>query len=254
MIKKTSLLLISFLAAASVFAWSKKIENTGNLGRTYISAGAGAQFTTVKAGGEKKTATGVDGGILFNVPVFKPNVNVLRDVSWFGMDAQLYFDANYSGDIKLSTFDFKQTDYSAGLTLLPYLNFETGFEYFKAIKPFGIASVGFTFHTVDGDETNEYFKDQTYVQYAVGGGVEFVITDKLSFSPKWVWHGNQADYLPCYQTVGCELTYWATNQIAVSAFWNHNLEADSSLVGVDNSEFTTRGDVIGLTVKVGFPR
>ena len=254
MIKKTSLLLISFMAAASVFAWSKKVENTGNLGRTYIGLGAGAQFTTVKAAGEKKTVTGVDGGIVFNVPVFKPNVNVLRDVSWFGMDAQVYFDANYSGDISKDTVSFKQTDYSAGITLLPYLNLETGFEFFKAIKPFGIASVGFTFHTVDvSGVEDQYFKDQTYVQYAVGGGVEFVITDKVSFAPKWVWHGNQADYLPCYQSVGCELTYWATNQFAVSAFWNHNFDADSNLVG-SGAELTTRGDIIGLSIKVGFPR
>lgn len=55
--KKTTIITLSILlAGASAFAWSKKSENLGNLGRTYISISGAVNVAKYKSAGATGTA------------------------------------------------------------------------------------------------------------------------------------------------------------------------------------------------------
>ena len=250
--KKISISILAFaLAATSAFAWSKKSENLGNLGRMYISVGGGINTSKMKAPatGETSSPTGAVGSFAINAPVFKPCVNAFKDIKWAGVDASVFFNYSYSGDYSLggTSFDFSQ--YGVGAALTPYLNFETSLPVLKAIKPFGIAYAGYSW--LDASYGGNNMSDNFFV-YGVGGGVEFVILDNLSLTPQWIWHGNAESGMPCYQSVGAELSYWFTDQFCFSVFWDHNLGYDYS--GASFNGDLKHGDIIGAKFKIGFLR
>lgn len=252
--KKITIVLLSLMAASTaVFGWSKKSENSGNLGRMYVGLGGSADFQTVKvsngANSVKKTCPGGSANLEFNVPILKPNVNVLKKVSWFGLDltpffnySYLNFDAAQNGTASIPAFTSNVFTVGAGLT--PYLNFETGLEYLKAIKPFGTAAFGYQWQCGESTGTS----DANNVVYSIKGGVEFVITDMLSVSPYWLWSANNFENQPCTQSLGIEGTVWASDQIGISLFYNHSFDANMS------SNTTFRGDTFGVMLKVGFVR
>jgi len=185
------------------------------------------------------------------------------------MDLQAYFETNYNGGGEFTTalpdtFTFSQVAYTPGITLLPYLNFEPGYDFLKAIKPFGIASIGYSFVQASNSNGSSEFEpasgfldNQNYVVYSFGGGIEFVITEKLSITPTWRWNGNQGDGIACNQNVGVDITYWATNQFGISAFWSHDFSSTSSSYSTTDGDYMNvdqRADVFGLVFKLGFPR
>ncbi len=256
--KKITLISVALiLASASAFAWSKRNQNDGNLGRMYISAGAGATFSKYKLGTEKKDTTGAHGEIVVNAPVFKPGVNAFRDIKWAGLDVNAFFNYDYGG----GRFDFADIEgissdsYSIGVGLTPYLNINTGLPFLKAIKPFGIAYCGYQwtdFSAEKGADGEPVSENNNYFIYGVGGGVEFVLLDQLSFTPTWQWRGNAEDGVPCYQVITAELAYWFTSQFCVSAFWTHNIGVDNQY-GIENANLK-HADIIGLKFKIGFIR
>lgn len=261
--KKITLITVSvLLAATSAFAWSKskKYETTGNLGRMYVSLGAGVDVTKYKTNaGEKKEATGAYGEVAVNAPVFKPGVNAFRKIKWAGCDANVFFNYDYSGEVELNNVnndEYSANKYAVGFGLTPYLNLETKLPFLKAIKPFGIAYCGYEWSELSGSNASGGISGSAnYFIYGVGGGVEFVIADGLSFTPTWQWRGNSEEDVPCYQVVTAELTYWFTKQFSVSAFWTHNFGIDApyknfSVVDGD----LKHGDVIGLKMRIGFLR
>ncbi len=253
--KKLTLISVSLLlAAASSFAWSKKSENTGNLGRMYVSLGGAVNVSKYKAGEIKKESTGAYGEVVINAPVFKPGVNAFRKIKWAGCDANAFFNYNYAG--KIDDFDGNEMSadsYSIGVGVTPYLNLVTGLPFLKAVKPFGIAYCGYewTHFSFNSQKENE-----NYFIYGVGGGVEFVLLDQLSFTPTWQWRGNAKEGNPCYQVITAELSYWATEQFCISAFWTHNIGVDNpyGYTGLASNADLKHADIIGLKFKVGFMR
>ncbi len=271
-IKKASLLVItSLLATSATFAaWSKKTENTGNLGRTSIIIAAGAEYNSSKVSlfgaSERSDAVGASGTLAFNIPVFKPSVNVLKDCKWFGMDAQVFANGGYSGETTftnpaLSSVKLSEVRFDIGVGLTPYLNFETSLEYLKAVKPFVLVAAGYSIASGSNEAGgvanpgDGFLSSPNYFFYKFGGGVEFVITDKLSVTPTWIWNGNEGSNIACTQAVGLDLTYWATDQLGVSFFWTHDFGANESenYLGIDYSK-ETRSDVFGLKLRIGFAR
>ena len=269
--KRITLITVSvLLAATSAFAWSKskKYETTGNLGRMYVSLGAGVDVTKYKStvGDIKKEATGAYGEVAINAPVFKPGVNAFRKIKWAGCDANAFFNYSYSGDaefnsVKYNNITYRDVEcsankYAVGFGLTPYLNLETKLPFLKAIKPFGIAYCGYEWSELSGSNAlGSVSASANYFIYGVGGGVEFVIADGLSFTPTWQWRGNSEEDVPCYQVVTAELTYWFTKQFSVSAFWTHNFGIDAPYknFGVVDGDLK-HGDVIGLKMRIGFLR
>lgn len=256
--KKITLITVSvLLAATSAFAWSKakKYENTGNIGRTYVSIGGAVDSSRYVARGtdSKKDTTGAYGEAVINAPVFKPGVNSFRNIKWAGLDANVFFNYSYNNDIELEGASIKANTYSVGFGLTPYLNIETKLPFLRAIKPFGIAYCGYQWNELSASYYGtDYSQSTDYFIYGVGGGVEFVITEGLSFSPTWQWRGNAEENIPCYQVITAELTYWFTTQFSVSAFWTHNFGVDdvAGYTGFD----LKHGDLIGLKFRVGFLR
>ncbi len=248
--KKFFLLAVSVLIAGSGFAWSKKSENTGNLGRTYISVEGGASFNRYNNAGSKQDVTGATASLVVNAPIFKPGVNTFKKIGWLGLDGNLFFDYNYSGDYNnnalANTKKFLYNEGTIGVQLTPYLNFEFDFVFLKAIKPFAYGRFGYTLSRYSLDDGNT---NPGYLSYGFGGGVEFVLLDSLSFTPVWKWYGNAKDGIPCYQTAGVELTYWFTDQFCAALFWSHNFGQRYA----DDFELQ-HGDIFGAKLKIGFLR
>ncbi len=263
--KKITLISVALLlATASAFAWSKRNQNDGNLGRMYVSAGGGVNMSKYKVSGIKKETTGAHGEVVVNAPVFKPGVNAFRDIKWAGLDINGFFNFDYAGKIDSLEFrvgpdshkygDITNNKYSVGVGLTPYLNLKTDLPFLKAIKPFGIAYCGYEWSSTSYDYNGDgVSRDNNYFIYGVGGGVEFVIVDQLTFTPTWQWRGNSDSNEPCYQVVTAELSYWFTGQFAVSAFWTHNFGVDRYFENGDRISLT-HGDIIGLKFKLGFTR
>ncbi len=253
--KKITLISVALLlATASAFAWSKRNQNDGNLGRMYVSVGGGVSVAKYKVDSEKKEVTGAHGEIAVNAPVFKPGVNAFRDIKWAGLDINGFFTYDYAG--KINNFagmeNISGDSYSVGVGLTPYLNLKTGLPFLKAIKPFGIAYCGYEWTDFSATVSEgvaagtDVEADNSYFIYGVGGGVEFVIIDQLSFTPTWQWKGNSEDGVPSYQVVTAELAYWFTGQFCVSAFWTH---------AFDIHEYGLKhNDTIGFKFKIGFTR
>lgn len=73
--KKLTLISVSLiLAAASAFAWTKKSENTGNLGRMYVSLGGGVNMSKLKdvSDGSTVSPTAVTAKPLSMLPYLNP--------------------------------------------------------------------------------------------------------------------------------------------------------------------------------------
>ena len=244
--KKFTLISVSLiLAAVSAFAWTKKTQNTGNLGRMYVSAGGGVNMSKIKVAGETSNPTGAYGEAVINAPIFKPGVNAFRDIKWAGVDGNVFFNYNYSGKV---ADDFTSNSYAIGAGVNPYLNLVTGLPALKAVKPFGIAYVGYEWSTLNSDTSTN--SNENYLIYGVGGGVEFVILDRLSFTPTWQWRGNAQSGKESYQVVTAELSYWVTDQFCFAAFWTHNFDFQNATPAYDYKH----GDIIGLKFKIGFNR
>ena len=243
--KKTFILTLSaLLVSASAFAWSKKSEGQANLGRTYIEIGAGAQFNKNKINNVQDTETNGVGGIAFNVPVFKPGVNALEDVSWLGLDTQVFFNLR-GGDMN-DNFNF--LNYRAGIALVPYLNFETGWKFLQSVKPFIYGNAGYEWYNFGGN-TPAGFEDQNFFFYGFGGGLEVVLLEGLSVTGQWNWFGNTENGMPNNTSVSAELTYWLNGMIACALFVEHNFGEDYS------SSFTHKhGTTGGLKFRIGFNR
>lgn len=248
--KKTFVVSLSaLLVAASAFAWSKKAEGEGNLGRTYISFGGGASFSKMESntGATSSKVQGVADAVV-NVPVFKPGVNAFEDISWAGLDAQLFFNfkggnlASFGGD-SLNVLGF-----GAGGALLPYLNIETGWKYFQAVKPFAVGKVGYQGNQFGGSLSDAIDNENMFV-YSAGGGVELVVTEGLSVTGLWLWNSTTKEDVPCYQTVGGEITYWATQMVGVGIFAEHNFGSKTEY-GAE----LKHSDTFGIRVKIGFKR
>ena len=261
--KKITLITVSvLLAATSAFAWSKakKYENTGNLGRTYVSIGGAVDTSkyAIRNTEHKKDATGAYGEFAINVPVFKPGVNSFRKIKWAGCDANAFFNYSYNNDIALANVSVRSDTYSVGCGLTPYLNVETKLPFLKAIKPFGIAYCGYQWNDLEFSAQGASDKvSADYFIYGVGGGVEFVVAEGLSFTPTWQWRGNAEEGNPCYQVITAELTYWFTTQFSVSAFWMHNIGYDDVAGWTNNGQTGVdlkHADIIGLRFRIGFLR
>ena len=256
--KKLTLISVSLiLAAASAFAWTKKSENTGNLGRMYVSLGGGVNMSKLKdvSDGSTVSPTGGYGEAVINAPVFKPGVNAFRKIKWAGVDAQAFFNYNYSGNFDLAGAGLtgvSSNTYAVGAGLKPYLNFVIDAPALQAIKPFGIAYCGYEWNNYSWDGGSQ---SENYFIYGVGGGVEFVILDQLSFTPTWQWRGNSESGQPCYQVVTAELSYWVTDQFCFAAFWTHNFGADGYGDKAGTFAYNVQhGDIIGMKFKIGFMR
>lgn len=259
--KKISVLAVSILlAASSAFAWSKKSENTGNLGRMYLSIGGGVNVTKAKIKGTNETSSPTGGVGMFelNAPVFKPGINAFKDIKWAGLDAQAFFNYDYTGKFsgKYNGVDGSITNdsYGVGVALVPYLNFETGLSFFKAIKPYAKGFCGYMWNNTDTDGSASALDviDGNYFFYGVGAGVEFVLLDEVSVTPWWQWNGNAQSGMPTYQTAGVEASYWVNDMFCVSAFWSHSFGMKDYLGAADLEQ--KHGDVIGLKFKLGFSR
>ncbi len=251
--KKFSLISVSLiLAAASAFAWTKKSENTGNLGRMYVSLGGGVNMSKIKdvAADSSVSPTGGYGEVVVNAPVFKPGVNTFRNIKWAGVDAQAFFNYDYLGkfDTDMLT-NASMSTYAVGAGITPYLNFVTTLPVLKAIKPFCSAYAGYAWSDYSYDMQQESGSENYFI-YGIGGGVEFVIIDNLSFTPMWQWRGNAQSGKACYQIVSAELTYWVTDQFCFAAFWTHNFGYKDFDVDMNY----THGDIIGMKFKIGFMR
>ena len=250
--KKALLLSLSALVAvSSAHAWSKKQEGQATLGRMYIEVGGAAQFNKYKAAGASDDPIGGLAHVAFNAPIFKPNVNVLKDVSWFGLDGQVYF--NFSGQSvdTPSAWDvgsITNYNYDVGFALVPYLNFDICCEYLQAIKPFGYGRIGYTWNSFSGDFAPN---DLDYVSYGFGAGVEVVFTECFSLMGVWNWNGNNQSGLPSTHSVGAELTYWLNGIWGVSLFGDYNFGSDRYYGG--NVEWE-RGATVGIKFRIGFNR
>ena len=227
--KKTFLVSVSaFLMAVSAFAYSKKAEGEANLGRMYVEFGGGASFTDLEEGVNDSNQVGAVANVEFNVPVFKPGVNTMQDINWFGMDLFVnlgygytdldgfYDEANTIEDGNLSGNSF-----NVAVGLKPYLSVKTGWAFIQAIKTFAYGSVGYGWNsfdiTVDGEKTS--LSENNFI-YNYGGGVELVLTKSFSLSGKFLWHSG--DDQDTFRTIDAELTYWANSIVAFSVFgeWN----------------------------------
>ena len=141
--KKITIITVSLLlAGASAFAWSKKSDSLGNLGRTYVSISGAVNVSKYKSSGVTDSPTGAQGSAVINAPILKPGINAFRDIKWAGLDGNIFFNYNYSGEIG-SVDSAKLSNYNVGAQLTPYLNFETGLPFLKAIKPFGFGFAGY---------------------------------------------------------------------------------------------------------------
>lgn len=250
--KKTFLVSVSaFLMAVSAFAYSKKAEGEANLGRMYVEFGGGASFTDLKEGVNDSNQVGAVANVEFNVPVFKPGVNTMQDIDWFGMDLFVnlgygytdldgfYDEANSIDDGNLSGSSFSV---SAGLK--PYLSFKTGWDFLQAVKPFAYGSAGYGWNsldaTVDGEKTS--FSENNFI-YNYGGGVELVLTESFSLSGKFLWHSGSDDF-KTFRTIDAELTYWANSIVAFSVFGEWNF----------GNDVIKHSKTFGLKVRFGFGR
>ena len=251
--KKVSISILALaIAASSAFAWSKKAENMGNLGRMYMSVegGVNTQKGKLVSTGETNSPTGAQAAFVINAPVFKPGVNAFKNIKWAGVDVSAFFDYSYTNDFKFNNDadSLSFTQYSVGAAVTPYLNFETTLPVFKAIKPFGTAYAGYSWSDFSGEGT--YASEHSnYFVYGVGAGVEVVIIDNLSFTPMWKWHGNAESGVPTYQTVGADLSYWFTDQFCFSVYWTHSFGYKT-----DANFELMHGDIIGAKFKIGFMR
>jgi len=251
-IKQFSIIAVSvLLAGSSAFAWSKKMENTGNLGRTYIAIKGGVEMQRYKTNsGAKYSPTGAATEAVINAPIFKPGINAFRDIDWLGVDGSVFFDYNYSGKLSgLGNLSFN--DYTVGAQITPYLNFVTGWSFLKAVKPFAYGRAGYTWYNVNTDSATT---NDNYFSYGFGGGVELVLLDQLSLTPAWKWFGNAKDGIPCYNTAGVELAYWFTEQFCVSLFWDHNFGTRNIYASGATSLELQHSDTFGAMFKIGFPR
>lgn len=254
--KKTTIITLSILlAGASAFAWSKKSENLGNLGRTYISISGAVNVAKYKSAGatgtgETSSPTGAQGSAVINAPILKPGINAFRDVKWAGLDGSIFFNYTYTGDIDFNAASRNFSNYNIGGQLTPYLNFETGLPFLKAVKPFGFGYAGYEWMDDDdiGGSSNE-----NYFIYGVGAGVELVLLDEISITPYWKWNANAQDDMPCYHEAGIEASYWVTDQFCVSVFWTHDF---GWKMGEDSGPRMDKkhGDIIGAKFKIGFLR
>lgn len=248
--KKTTIITLSILlAGASAFAWSKKSENLGNLGRTYISISGAVNVAKYKSAGatgtgETSSPTGAQGSAVINAPILKPGINAFRDIKWAGLDGSIFFNYTYTGDIDFNAASRNFSNYNIGGQLTPYLNFETGLPFLKAVKPFGFGYAGYEWMDYD---------DDIYFIYGVGAGVELVLLDEISITPYWKWNANAQDDMPCYHEAGIEASYWVTDQFCVSVFWTHDF---GWKMGEDSDSRMDKkhGDIIGAKFKIGFLR
>lgn len=243
--KKITIITVSLLlAGASAFAWSKKSDSLGNLGRTYVSISGAVNVSKYKSNGVTDSPTGAQGSAVINAPILKPGINAFRDIKWAGLDGSIFFNYTYSGDINFGADSGNFSNYNIGAQLTPYLNFETGLPFLKAVKPFGFGYAGYEWMNDDiiGIGNDNYFI------YGVGAGVEIVLLDEISVTPYWKWNANALDNMPCYHEAGIEASYWVTDQFCVSVFWSHNFGWEA-----DGTELK-HGDIIGAKFKIGFLR
>ncbi|MDX8414765.1 outer membrane beta-barrel protein [Intestinicryptomonas porci] len=249
--KKTFLVSVSaFLMAVSAFAYSKKAEGEANLGRMYVEFGGGASFTDLEEGVNDSNQVGAVANVEFNVPVFKPGVNTMQDINWFGMDLFVnlgygytdldgfYDETNYIEDGNLSGNSF-----NVAVGLKPYLSVKTGWAFIQAIKPFAYGSVGYGWNsfdiTVDDEKTS--LSENNFI-YNYGGGVELVLTKSFSLSGKFLWHSG--DDQDTFRTIDAELTYWANSIVAFSVFGEWNF----------GNDVIKHSKTFGLKVRFGFGR
>lgn len=247
--KKLSIsILVAVLAATSAFAWSKKSQNTGNLGRMYVSLEGGVSSAKVKeqASDATNSPTGGEASVVINAPIFKPGVNTFRDIKWAGVDGSIFFNYSNSGSAKFASTDLSTTSYSVGACLTPYLNLELDLPFLQAIKPFGIAYAGYEWAD---SSLGDVDSSSSFLIYGVGGGVELVVLDQLSFSPFWVWRGNDKENRPCDQIVGADLSYWFSDNFCFSLYWKHSFNTQ-----VASDYEVQHGDVFGAKIKIGFIR
>lgn len=243
--KKITIITVSLLlAGASAFAWSKKSDSLGNLGRTYVSISGAVNVSKYKSNGVTDSPTGAQGSAVINAPILKPGINAFRDIKWAGLDGSIFFNYTYSGDINFGADSGNFSNYNIGAQLTPYLNFETGLPFLKAVKPFGFGYAGYEWMNDDiiGIGNDNYFI------YGVGAGVEIVLLDEISVTPYWKWNANALDNMPCYHEAGIEASYWVTDQFCVSVFWSHNFGWDYGDTELKH------GDIIGAKFKIGFLR
>ena len=257
--KKTTIITLSILlGGASSFAWSKKSENLGNLGRTYISISGGVNVSKYKSAGAQGTGetdspTGAQGSAVINAPILKPGINAFRDIKWAGLDGSIFFNYTYSGDINCGAASGNFSNYNIGAQLTPYLNFETGLPFLKAVKPFGFGYAGYEWMNDDMNDDIIGIGNDNYFIYGVGAGVEIVLLDEISITPYWKWNANAQDDMPCYHEAGIEASYWVSDQFCVSVFWTHDFGwkmGDDSRTRFDKKH----GDIIGAKFKIGFLR
>jgi len=255
--KKITLISVSIVLAASAFAWSKKSENTGNLGRMYVSIGGAMNSSKVEFAGATATPTGAFAEAEINAPIFKPGVNAFRKIKWAGVDGNIFVNYDYSGKFDIGTFTDNYTSkFSVGAGVKPYLNIVTGLPVLKAIKPFGIAYCGYEWGSYkESDPTGSIDFNENYFIYGVGGGVEFLLIDQLALTPTWQWKGNSNSNVACYQVITADLSYWFTEQFCVAAFWEHRIGVDDVVnLGFGTNPNLKHADIIGLKFRVGFNR
>ncbi len=251
--KKTFLISVSaFLMAVSAFAYSKKAEGEANLGRMYVEFGGGASFTDLEEGAnDDANQVGALANVEFNVPVFKPGVNTMQDVSWFGMDlfvglgyGYTDFDGYNNAVDGIEDAELSCDSFNVNVGLKPYLSFKTGWSFIQAIKPFAYGSVGYGWNSYDltnyGEKTS--YSDNGFV-YNYGGGVEVVLTEGLSLSGKFLWHSGSDDF-ETFRTIDAELTYWANSIVAFSVFGEWNF----------GNSMIKHSKTFGLKVRFGFGR
>ena len=123
--KKVSISILALaIAASSAFAWSKKAENMGNLGRMYMSVegGVNTQKGKLVSTGETNSPTGAQAAFVINAPVFKPGVNAFRNIKWAGVDVSAFFDYSYTNDFKFNndadSLSFTQYSVGAAVTFV----------------------------------------------------------------------------------------------------------------------------------------
>ena len=89
--KKITIITVSLLlAGASAFAWSKKSDSLGNLGRTYVSISGAVNVSKYKSSGVTDSPTGAQGSAVINAPILKPGINAFRDIKWAGLDGSIF--------------------------------------------------------------------------------------------------------------------------------------------------------------------
>ncbi len=249
--KKTFLVSVSaFLMAVSAFAYSKKAEGEANLGRMYVEFGGGASFTDLEEGVNDSNQVGAVANVEFNVPVFKPGVNTMQDINWFGMDLFVNLgygytdlDGFYDEANTIENANLSGNSFNVAVGLKPYLSVKTGWAFIQAIKPFAYGSAGYGWNsfdiTVDGEKTS--FSENNFI-YNYGGGVELVLTESFSLSGKFLWHSG--DDQDTFRTIDAELTYWANSIVAFSVFGEWNF----------GNDVIKHSKTFGLKVRFGFGR